>query len=193
MMLRRKKARPGTVLAEAAFIYPVLFLLVLAIILLGLSVFRYQQVAHISREASRWASVHGEQYAKDPLNSDPSKRAATPQDVYDKAITPFAAGMQTDGITTYSVTQNTSVSPPTITYTGTNQGGITYSITWNMDAKGNPDKRPTRVVQVVDPATGLAKDVAVSNTVTVTVTYTWNTGLFGTLPVSSTSVNTISY
>ena len=167
MMLRRKKARPGTVLAEAAFIYPVLFLLVLAIILLGLSVFRYQQVAHISREASRWASVHGEQYAKDPLNSDPSKRAATPQDVYDKAITPFAAGMQTDG--------------------------ITYSITWNTDANGNPDKRPTRTVQVVDPATGLTKPVAVSNTVTVTVTYTWNTGLFGTLPVSSTSVNTISY
>ncbi len=162
MMLRRKKARPGTVLAEAAFIYPVLFLLVLAIILLGLSVFRYQQVAHISREASRWASVHGEQYAKENNTT-----AATPQDVYDKAITPFAAGMQTDG--------------------------ITYSITWNTDANGNPDKRPTRTVQVVDPATGLTKPVAVSNTVTVTVTYTWNTGLFGTLPVSSTSVNTISY
>ena len=193
MMLRRQTARPGTVLVEAAFIYPVLFLLVLAVILLGLGVFRYQQVAHVAREASRWASVHGEAYEKDPLNGTPGKRAATPQDVYDNAIAPFAAGMQTAGTTTYSVTQDTSASPPTITYTGTNQGGITYSITWNMDAKGNPDKRPTRIVQVPDPITGLAKEVAVSNTVTVTVTYTWNTGLFGTLPVSSTSVNTISY
>ena len=192
-MLLNRKVRRGTVLAEAAFVYPVLFLILLGIILLSIVVFRYQQVAHTSREASRWASVHGDAYAKDPLNTTPGKRAATPQDVYDNAIAPFAAGMQTAGTTTYSVTQDTSASPPTIAYTGTNQGGITYSITWNMDAKGNPDKRPTRIVQVPDPITGLAKEVAVSNTVTVTVTYTWNTGLFGTLPVSSTSVNTISY
>src|SRR2546423_1199946 len=100
MMLQRKKARPGTILAESALIYPVLFLLVLAIILLGLSVFRYQQVSHISREAARWASVHGQQYA-----NENNTTAATPQDVYDKAIAPFAAGMQAGGIT-YSVTWN---------------------------------------------------------------------------------------
>jgi len=41
VILRRTTARRGTVLAESAMIYPVLFLLVLAIILLGLSVFRY--------------------------------------------------------------------------------------------------------------------------------------------------------
>jgi Flp pilus assembly protein TadG len=162
MMLQRKKARPGTILAETALVYPVLFLLVLAIILLGLAVFRYQQVSHISREASRWASVHGEQYAKENNTT-----AATPQDVYDKAILPFAAGMQLQG--------------------------ITYSVTWNAKADGTPDKRPTRVVTVIDPANGLDKDVAQYNTVTVTVTYTWNTGLFGTIPVSSTSVNTIFY
>ena len=190
MMLRRKKARVGTVLAEAAFVYPVLFLLVLAIILLGISVFRYQQVAHISREASRWASVHGAEYGKDPLNTDTEKRAATPQDVYDNAIAPFASGMQTAGMT-FTTTQDTVAK--TITYTGTNPGGITYSITWNTDAAGNPDKRPVRTVQVVDSGTALSKDVAQSNTVTVTVTYSWNTGLFGTIPVSSTSVNTIYY
>src|SRR5215210_1558433 len=132
-MLRRKKARVGTVLAEAAFVYPVLFLLVLAIVLLGISVFRYQQVAHVSREASRWASVHGAQYAKDPLNTDPNKRAATPQDVYDNAIAPFASGMQT-AVMTFTTTQYTDPTNPyknTVTYTGTNPGGITYSITWN--------------------------------------------------------------
>ncbi len=161
-MLLKRKARPGTILAEAAFVYPVLFLLVLGIVLLGLGVFRYQQVAHASREASRWASVHGEQYAKENNTT-----ASTPQDVYTNAILPHAAGMQTEG--------------------------LTYSVTWNTDASGNPDKRPTRIVMVVDPVTGLSKDVSRSNTVTVTVTYTWNTGLFGSLPVSSTSVNTISY
>ena len=164
MMLKRKKrkARAGTILAEAALVYPVLFLLVLAIILLGLGVFRYQQVAHAAREASRWASVHGAQYAKEN-----SAAAATPQDVYTNAIAPHAAGMQAEG--------------------------LAYTVTWNLDASGNPDKGPTRLVQTVDPATGLTRQVVVSNTVAVTVTYTWNTGLFGTLPVSSTSVNTISY
>src|SRR5438552_352371 len=98
MMLRRKKARRGTILVESAFVYPVLFLLILAIILLGLGVFRYQQVSHIAREASRWASVHGTKYA-----SENSTTAATPQDVYDKAIKPYAVGM-TDADITYSVT-----------------------------------------------------------------------------------------
>jgi Flp pilus assembly protein TadG len=161
-MILRRKPRSGAVLVESAIIYPVLFLLSLAVILLGLSVFRYQQVSHISREASRWASVHGARYAQETGNT-----AATPDDIYNNAIVPQAAGMQLDG--------------------------ITYTVTWNLDANGNPDKRPTRAVQVLDPTTNQLKDVAQSNTVTVTVTYNWNTGLFGSIPVSSTSVNTIFY
>jgi len=165
-------------------IYPVLFLLVLAIILLGLSVFRYQQVSHISREASRWASVHGAKYAQENNTT-----AATAQDIFDNAVLPHAAGMDTQGMT-YTTTQDTVAG--TITYTGTN-GGVTVAVTWNTDAKGNPDKNPVRVVQALDPATALIKDVAQYNTVKVAVTYQWNTGLFGTIPVSSTSVNTIFY
>ena len=169
MMLRRRRARTGSVLIECALIYPVLFMLVLGIILLGLSVFRYQQVSHISREASRWASVHGAQYAKE--NSP--NTAATDQQVYDNAIAPQAAGMQ--------------------------NGAIAYSVTWgHTDSAGNwvTDKNPTWVYQPpgTNPTTLLPyTPVKKNNTVTVTVTYTWNTGLFGTIPVSSTSVNTIQY
>jgi len=186
MMLRRQKARSGTVLAEAALIYPVLFLLILGVILLGISVFRYQQVSHISREASRWASVHGATYAKENNTT-----AASPQDICDKAITPFASGMSTQGMT-YTTSTNTTAG--TITYTGVSADGrVTFAVTWNTDAQGNPDKRPTRVVQKVDPVTLLREDVAEYNTVSVTVTYAWHTGLFGVIPVSSTSVNTIFY
>jgi len=160
MRLNRRQRR-GSILIEAAFVYPVLFLLVLGLIMLGILVFRYQQVAHVSREASRWASVHGGQYAKE-LNTT----AATPEDVYTNAIVPFAAAMQ---------------------------GGLSYSVEWTTDALGNPLKNPTRTVPVLDPATGLLQDKSFSNTVSVTVTYTWNTGLFGTIPVSSTSVNAIQY
>jgi hypothetical protein len=52
---------------------------------------------------------------------------------------------------------------------------------------------PARSVTVTDPMTGLSQVVTRSNTVSVTVTYAWNTGFFGTLTVSSTAVNQISY
>ena len=149
MMLRRQR-RHGTVLVESAMIYPVLFLLVMGIILLGIGVFSYQQVAHIAREASRWASVHGAKYAQETGNP-----AATPADVYNSAIVPQAAGM---GV-----------------------GSLGYSVSWDTsDAQ-------TRTVIVNNTVQ------TVSNNVSVTVTYTWNTGLFGSIPVSSTSVTPMNY
>lgn len=186
MMLQRNKARPGTVLAEAAFVYPVLFLTVLAVILLGLSVFRYQQMSHVSREAARWASVHGEQWAKENNTT-----AASPQSICDNAVTPFATSMSTQGMTFTSATDTVA---GTITYTGVSaDGSVTLTVTWNTKADGTPDRRPTRIITSVDSSTGQTKDVPQYNTVSVTVSYTWNTGLFGTIPVSSTSVNTIFY
>src|SRR5262245_23318657 len=112
MIRRRTTARRGAVLAECALIYPVMFLLLLAIILLGLSVFRYQQMAHISREASRWASVHGGKFAEEN-NTTP----ASAQDVFDKAVVPYAAGLGTGGMN-YTVARDTTAN--TITYTGVN-------------------------------------------------------------------------
>src|SRR4051794_3543843 len=120
-MILRRTVRKGAVLAESALIYPILFMLVLGVILLGLAVVRYQQVSHITREASRWASLHGAKYGTDPLNADPNKRAATPQDVYDNGVVPFAAGMQAAGTLTF--TSTTDATANTITYTGTSPDG----------------------------------------------------------------------
>jgi hypothetical protein len=52
---------------------------------------------------------------------------------------------------------------------------------------------PTRAVTITDPVTLLPEVVSRSNTVSVTVTYSWDTGFFGVLTVSSTSVNQMSY
>ena len=153
MMLRRRRRR-GTVLVESAMIYPILFLMILGIILLGIGVFRYQQVAHIAREAARWASVHGARYAQET-----GQPAATANDVYNNVIVPQAAGMGLEN--------------------------LTYSITWDTS------NTQTHTVTV---GTGSAATVqTVSNNVIVTVTYTWNTGLFGSIPVSSTSVTPMNY
>jgi Flp pilus assembly protein TadG len=162
MMLRQKdRRRVGSILLESALVYPVLFVIVLAIIMLGLGVFRYQQVAHAAREGARWASVHGEKYAKERATT-----AATPEDVYTNAVRPHLAGAQ--------------------------PAATSYTVTWYTNALGVPDKRPTRGVEYTDSA-GAKQIGAVTNTVTVTVTYSWNTILFGTIPVSSTSVTPISY
>lgn len=151
----RKTQRRGAALVEHAFVYPVLFLIMLAIILVGMAVFRYQQVAHLAREGSRWASVHGKQYAADTGNA-----AATADDVKTKAVLPVAAGMRTTNITCATTWSSDNARFHTTTVTG---------------ADGQP------VVKYV------------ANTVSVTVTYSWNTGFFGTIPVSSTSTLVMSY
>jgi Flp pilus assembly protein TadG len=155
MMMQRER-RAGATLVEAAVVYPVLFLLVLGILLLGIGVFRYQQVSHAAREGARWAAVHGARYAEET-----GQPAATAESVFENAIKPQMAG--------------------------SNPANITYSVTWNQSNKQSSPYLTT------NPATGEQIVGARANTVTVTVRYTWNTGLFGVIPVSSTSVMTMSY
>src|SRR5438128_167603 len=104
-MLIRRTRRRGTVLVESAVVYVVLIVLVFGILVLGMTVFRYQQVAHAAREGARWASVHGSEYGKLP-----GKTAATEQDVYDDAIAAQTYGMNTPDLT-YSVTWPNGNSP----------------------------------------------------------------------------------
>jgi Flp pilus assembly protein TadG len=77
-MLNRSQAcrRHGATAVEAALVYPAAFLLILGLISGGMGIFRYQEVASLAREGSRWASTHGSQYAQDT-----GKAAATAQDV----------------------------------------------------------------------------------------------------------------
>jgi len=76
---------------------------------------------------------------------------------------------------------------------GAAPGGISYSVTWAKMPDGvTDDKRPTRTISVTNGA-GLTVTAPSCNYVTVTVTYNWNTILFGTIPVTSTSVSPIFY
>jgi Flp pilus assembly protein TadG len=61
--------RRGTVTVECAVVYPVTFFLLLALLIGGMGVFRYQQVASLAREGARWASVHSSDYARETGNS----------------------------------------------------------------------------------------------------------------------------
>jgi Flp pilus assembly protein TadG len=90
--------RRGTTTTEFAITCPIAFFIIFAIIVGGLGVFRYQQVASAAREGARWASVHGGQYAQDT-----GRPAAMPSDVYTNAILPAATALNAANLS-YSVT-----------------------------------------------------------------------------------------
>ncbi|MFL5240483.1 MAG: TadE/TadG family type IV pilus assembly protein [Gemmataceae bacterium] len=115
-MLRKpvSKRRRGAVILESAVIYPLTFLIILGLLIGAMGVFRYQEVASLAREASRYASVHGSKY-----HQVTGKAAATAVDIHDSVIIPRAVALDPSKIT-YSVT-----------WSPDNKPGSTVSVTVN--------------------------------------------------------------
>lgn len=74
---RRSRHRRGVILIESAIVYSVVLMLILGTIVMGLGVFRYQQIASLAREASRWASVHGATYQSENNLATPTDAQVT--------------------------------------------------------------------------------------------------------------------
>ena len=108
-MVRRSKCeRRGALTLEAAIVLPVLLFLMLMLLIGGIGVFRYQQVACLAREGTRWASVHGSGW-----QMDNGQAAATQQDILQNAVLPLAVGMDSSAITVQAqlVNGETGASP----------------------------------------------------------------------------------
>jgi Flp pilus assembly protein TadG len=147
-----RQRRQGTTAMECVVVLPVVFLLLFGMIIGGLGIFRYQEVAALAREAARYASVHGAQYQKETGNP-----AATAQDIYNNAIAPNMVGLD--------------------------PSQLSYSVSWNSD--NYPYHTATN-------SNGQA--VAVTNTVTVKITYQWiPESYLGGITLTSTSVMPMSY
>jgi Flp pilus assembly protein TadG len=97
-MIRRLQRREGVTVLECAVVFPLLFLLIMGLIIAGVGVFRYQEVAALAREGARWVSVRGQSY-----QFFTGKTPATPQDVYDNVIKPKSVALDQSRLT-YSVT-----------------------------------------------------------------------------------------
>lgn len=66
MLLHSKqKRRRGLTVVESAMVYPLAGGIMLGLVIGAMGVFRFQEMAALAREASRYASVHGAQYRKD--------------------------------------------------------------------------------------------------------------------------------
>ena len=70
-------------MVESALVYSLTLTMLLGTMVMGLGIFRYQQIASLAREGSRWAAVHGPTY-----QSEQSQPAITNTDVMTKAIIP---------------------------------------------------------------------------------------------------------
>lgn len=90
MICRSIRCRRAAMTVEAAIVLPVMLFLLLALIIGGMGVFRYQQVACQAREAARWASVRGNRWHAATRQTSP-----TQQQILQNAVLPFAAGMDT--------------------------------------------------------------------------------------------------
>jgi Flp pilus assembly protein TadG len=117
--------RRGTSTVEFAITCPIVFFLIFAIIVGGLGVFRYQEIAAAAREGARWASVHGGQYAEEK-----NLPAATAADVYNNAIVPAAFGLDLAKLS-YTVTWNQNNMPFSVTNSAQAPIGNTVTVTVN--------------------------------------------------------------
>lgn len=114
MRTTNKSARTrqrASVIVESAIVLPILMLLLLGTIVVGLGVFRRNQIAYLAREGSRWATVHGPGYSTDQKLPLP-----TNTDVLTNAVVPRMSGLNTQNLTS-TLTWNTGVSPQTVSFT----------------------------------------------------------------------------
>jgi Flp pilus assembly protein TadG len=118
-----RNQRRGTTAVEFAFVCPIVFFILLAIMLGAMGVFRYQQVASLAREGARWACIRGGQYEKETGNS-----AATPEDVFETVILPGATALKPEHLS-YEVTWDQSNMPLQVTDDVQEPFGNTVTVT----------------------------------------------------------------
>lgn len=87
--------RSGVVAVESAIVYPAFLFILLALIIGGMGIFRYNQVASLTRDASRYASTHGADFRRD--RNLPRGTAQTwSQDIIDNAVAPSLVSLDTN-------------------------------------------------------------------------------------------------
>jgi Flp pilus assembly protein TadG len=121
--IRSARHQRGATTVEFAICCPIVFFLIFATMVGALGVFRYQQTAELSREAARYACVHGGLYAQETGNP-----AATPQSIYDNAIKPSAVAMDLTKLS-YQVVWDKSNMPFDVSESPTTPEGNTVSVT----------------------------------------------------------------
>ena len=88
MLLRNPARRSAATAVEMAVVAPVFIFLIYALVIGGLGIFRYNQVAHLARQAARYAAVRGADY-----HQETGKPAATQDSVMQECVAPNSAAL----------------------------------------------------------------------------------------------------
>ena len=162
--LPRSPRRAGVTTVEFAAVCSALLIIVFSLIVGGMGIFRYQEMAHLAREGARYASTHGGQYSLDGL--------------------PASTGVS--AITSSSDLQNYLSSK----VVGLDASKLTISVSWSAPATIIPNNIPSYVD--TDPTLVPPGQKVIQNYVTVTVNYQWQPEVFPLGPFQLTSTSTIA-
>jgi len=111
MIQRRQLAvRAGATVVECAIVLPVTFFLMFALLIGGMGMFRYQEVATLAREGARYGSTHGHQYRRDAGQPDGTS-ADWSADIYNNAISPQIISLDVSQLS-YQVTWPDVINQP---------------------------------------------------------------------------------
>ncbi len=168
---RHSRRRRGVAAVEFAVVAPVVLLFVFGLIVGGLGVFRYQEVAHLAREGARYASTHGGMYQQEGI----ARQTGVPAVATSGALSSYLA-------------------PKTVLL---DPKSLQVAVSW-VDSSGapityTPVNMPTYVN--TDPNLIPPGQQTIQNNVRVTVTYPWlpEAYLIGPITLSSTSQMPMSY
>jgi hypothetical protein len=173
-MRRTHSVRRGAHLVECALVFSLTMVLLAGLAICAMNVFCYQQTAYLARETARFASVHAGQYLQE---NAAAITAGTLPSVDSNYLTTNIAQARAVNLDTtqLSVTVNFNTS--------------SGSFGWD-DTANNGDRWPYSAVTRSD-----GTSYNETNTVSVTVTYTYNPVWFlsGPITVTSTAVMPVCY
>lgn len=117
-----KKTRRGITAVESAVVYPITMLLLIGTVVVGIGIFRYQQIQFLAREGARYASVHGPTYAEEQGLPEASTQSVQTY------LQSFTVGMP--GLVCTNVSYSSASSPCTVS--------VTLQYTWTPEALMTP-------------------------------------------------------
>jgi Flp pilus assembly protein TadG len=164
MRMNLSRRRSGAALLEYAIVAPFVFFVILALVVGGMAVFRYQEVSYLAREATRYASTHGGHYF---LDGNPT-------------TTGVAAVTSDSDVETYVQAKAVNMDPAKLTAT----------VSWSSPSTISPRNIPYYVN--TDPNLVPPGQTVIQNYVTVTVTYEWVPELILVGPINLTSTSTVA-
>jgi Flp pilus assembly protein TadG len=173
MRINAPYKRSGAHLVECALVFPIALFLLLFLLVGGLGIYKYQQVCQLARNAARFAACHGGQYAQENASAIAANTLPSVDETY--------------------ITNNLVVANAT----NMNASDIQVSVNFNMSSGSydwdNTAQNGNRWPNSAKTINGVSYNE--TNTVSVTVQYTWTPEWFlvGPFTLSSTAVVPMCY